>query len=196
VGTHVISKIAWERMVTAVAMVRERLQRVTEALSRAEIPYAVVGGHAVAAWVAEVDQAAVRNTPDVEILLARGDLDRVKEALTTVGLIYQHTSGGDLFLDGIHGKVRDAVHLIYAGEKVRQEKLFLAPSTDEVKIFSTIRVLALEPLLLLMLASHKSVDCVLVRDLIDVGLVDASWCARLPEELAKRLQHLLDTPEG
>jgi len=35
-----------------------------------------------------------------------------------------------------------------------------------------------------------------LRDLIEVGLVDASWRARLPAELGLRLQSLLDTPEG
>jgi hypothetical protein len=29
-----------------------------------------------------------------------------------------------------------------------------------------------------------------------VGLIDASWKDRLPAELAERLQHLIDTPEG
>ena len=35
-----------------------------------------------------------------------------------------------------------------------------------------------------------------LRDLIEVGLLDASWVARLPSELGVRLQHLLDNPEG
>lgn len=44
-----------ERMVWAVQRVRERLLRATAALEAAGVPYAVVGGNAVAAWVARVD---------------------------------------------------------------------------------------------------------------------------------------------
>src|SRR5262245_59119239 len=79
-NTHVASEQAWERMVTAVEKVRERLRRAATALESAGIPYAVVGGNAVAVWVGEVDEAAVRNTQDVDILLRRADLDRAKEA--------------------------------------------------------------------------------------------------------------------
>ena len=60
--------ISWERMIRAVEKVRERLMRATAALEAAGIPYAVAGGNAVAAWVSRVDEAAVRNTQDVDIL--------------------------------------------------------------------------------------------------------------------------------
>jgi len=56
-------------MVRAVERVRERLCRAVAALEAAEVPYAVAGGHAVAAWVSRVDEAAVRNTQDVDILV-------------------------------------------------------------------------------------------------------------------------------
>src|SRR5258708_16126648 len=86
-GTHVISQLAWERMVTAVEKVRDRLRRTAQALEQAQISYAIIGGNAVAAWVSEVDEAAVRNTQDVDILLRRADLDRAKAALGQAGLI-------------------------------------------------------------------------------------------------------------
>jgi hypothetical protein len=34
-----------------------------------------------------------------------------------------------------------------------------------------------------------------LRDMLVVGLLDASWVAKLPSELAARLQHLIDNPE-
>src|SRR6266581_2483079 len=55
--------MAWEildRMERAVAKVRERLLRATAVLNKAGVPYAVVDGHAVASWVATVDEGAVR----------------------------------------------------------------------------------------------------------------------------------------
>lgn len=51
-----------DRMVNAVERVRQRLQRASNVLDAAGIPYAVIGGNAVAAWVARVDESAVRNT--------------------------------------------------------------------------------------------------------------------------------------
>jgi hypothetical protein len=71
-----------ERMVKAVEKVRERLHRATRALEVAEIPSAVADDHAVATWVARVDESAVRNTPDVDILLRRSDLEAANVALS------------------------------------------------------------------------------------------------------------------
>lgn len=195
-NTHVLSELAWERMITAVEKVRERLRRAAQALEQAQIPYAVAGGNAVAAWVGEVDEAAVRNTQDVDILLRRADLDRAKEALAKAGFIYRHAASIDMFLDGPKAKARDAVHVVFAGEKVRKEYVLPAPDVDEVKTTATARYLSLESLLRMKLTSFRDKDRTHIRDLIDVGLVDASWCARLPNELATRLQSLLDTPDG
>ena len=46
------------------------------------------------------------------------------------------------------------------------------------------------------LTSFRDKDRTHLRDLIGVGLLDASWRARLPEMLGSRLQELLDNPEG
>src|SRR5437016_1588410 len=62
-----------DRMERAVAKVRERLLRASATLNQAGVPYAVVGGHAVASWVATVDEGAVRNTPDIDLLIRRAD---------------------------------------------------------------------------------------------------------------------------
>ena len=68
-----------DRMVRAVEAVRDRLRRATAALESAGIDYALAGGNAVAAWVARIDPAAVRNTQDVDILLRREDALEVPE---------------------------------------------------------------------------------------------------------------------
>src|SRR6476620_11702980 len=72
-----------DRMERAVAKVRERLLRATQALNQAGIPYAVAGGNAVASWVATIDEGAVRNTRDVDLLVRRADLVEVTEAWRT-----------------------------------------------------------------------------------------------------------------
>src|SRR5882757_2750901 len=96
--------ISWERMIRAVEKVRERLERATSALELANVPYAVVGGNAVAAWVSRVDEAAVRNTQDVDILLRRADLPAAISALEQVGFFYRHAASIDMFLDGPQAK--------------------------------------------------------------------------------------------
>src|SRR5438445_9151959 len=114
-------------MIRAVEKVRERLLRAAAALEKAGVPYAVIGGNAVAAWVSRVDESAVRNTQDVDLLLRRTDLDAAATALAGAGFIRRHVAGIDLFLDGPQAKARDALHVVLAGEKVREEYTEPAP---------------------------------------------------------------------
>jgi len=185
-----------ERMVRAVEKVRERLLRATAALENASIPYAVCGGNAVAVWVTRVDESAVRNTRDVDILIRRSDLDAVKTALLAAGFDYKHPAGLDLFLDGPSARPRDAVHIIFAGEKVRPEELLPNPDVTESVPSDRFRVLDLEALVRIKLTSYRDKDRTHLRDLLDVGLIDGNWCWRYPAELAARLQSLIDTPDG
>ena len=92
-----------DRMVRAVEKVRERLRRATLALDAAKLPYAVVGGNAVAAWVSQVDPGAARNTADIDLLVNRCDFDRIKQSLTEVGFVYRELMGVPMFLDGETG---------------------------------------------------------------------------------------------
>jgi hypothetical protein len=183
-------------MIRAVEKVRERVRRAATALERAAIPYAVIGGNAVAAWVSRVDESAVRNTQDVDILLRRTDLEASKAALGEAGFVYRRVRGVDLFLDGPQSKVRDALHVVFAGEKVRPDYAEAAPDVAQSEPADQFRVLHLEPLVRMKLTSFRDKDRVHLRDLIDVGLVDQTWIARLPGELASRLQQLLDNPDG
>jgi hypothetical protein len=165
-------------------------------LDAAGIPYAVIGGNAVAEWVGRMDEAAVRNTRDVDILLRRADLESAKAALAAAGFVYRHAASIDMFLDGPEAKARDAVHVIFAGEKVRAESLVPAPDVTESELSANFRVVLLEPLVRMKLTSYRDKDRMHLRDLMDVGLIDGTWPAKFPPELAARLQELLDTPEG
>lgn len=185
-----------DRMVRAVEKVRQRLLRATAALERAGVPYAVAGGNAVAAWVTRVDEAAVRNTRDVDILLRRGDLPAATVALEAVGFVYRHAAGVDLFLDGPAAKARDAVHVVFAGEKVRPDELLPNPDVADSEPADEYRVLSLPALVQIKLTAYRDKDRTHLRDLLDVGLIDAGWGRRYPPELAARLQALVDTPGG
>ena len=185
-----------ERMVLAVERVRERLLRATAALEAAGIPYAVAGGNAVAAWVASIDPAAVRNTQYVDILLRRDELDAAANALATAGFVRRHVAGIDVFLDGPDAKARDAVHVVPAGEKIRPEYVVPSARVDEVeRPDPRFRVLSLESLVRMKLTSFRRKDQVHILDMLGVGLIDQSWVRKFPPELGARLQHLIDTPE-
>ena len=120
-----------DRMVSAVEKVRQRLLKATDSLERSNIDYAVAGGNAVAAWVARVDEAAVRNTQDVDILIRRADLAKVKVALEQDGFVYHNANGMNFFLDGVNAKARDAVHLIFSGEKLRSDEALPNPDVSQ-----------------------------------------------------------------
>ncbi len=192
----VLQDVSWERMERAVEKVRERLLRAVAALEQAGVPYAVLGGNAVAAWVSRVDEAAVRNTRDVDILIRRADLPDAIEAMSKSGFVYRHSSGVDMMLDGPDAKARDAVHLLFAGEKVRPEYLLPTPDVTESERDQSFRLLSLESLVRMKLTSYRRKDQMHLLDLIDIGMIDAAWTARFPPELAARLQELLDNPDG
>ncbi len=185
-----------DRMERAVAKVRERLLRATAALNRAGVPYAVVGGNAVASWVATVDEGAVRNTRDVDILVRRDDLPAVTAALEGAGFVADIVLDVVMFRDGPEGKPSEAVHLLFSGEKLRPGELMPPPEIETVDDPAGFRVIALESLVRMKLVSDRRKDQVHMDDLIGLGLVDASWLAKLPPELAGRLKYILDTPGG
>jgi hypothetical protein len=188
--------LALDRMERAVEKVRDRLLRSTAALEAAGVPYAVIGGNAVMAWVEQADEAAVRFTQDVDLVLRRDDLERAKAALAKAGFVHRRSAGIEMFLDGPGAKARDAVHVIFSGEKVRPEYVAPVPDVAESVSFKSYRVLALEAVVRMKLTSNRDKDRMHLRDMLGVGLIDATWPARYPPELAARLQHLIDTPDG
>ena len=191
--------MAWEildRMERAVFKVRERLLKATSFLNRAGVPYAVVGGHAVASWVATVDEGAVRTTRDVDLLVRRSDLLAVASALEQAGFIRAEVLDVEMFLDGPDAKPSESIHLLFAGEKVRPDYSLPSPDLTTVDDPHGFRVITLESLIHMKLVSNRRKDQVHIEDLIGVGLIDRSWIAKLPPPLAQRLQGILDTPEA
>ncbi len=191
-----LQDFSWKRMVEAVDAVHTRTRRAASALQEAGIPYAVAGGNAVAAWVARVDRAAVRNTQDIDILVNRADFDAIKVALERAGFVYQDDFGVDCFLDGPAASPRDAIHLIFAGEKVRPDHPTVSADVTDVVTADDFQVVSLEALVRMKLNSFRRKDQVHLLDLLSVGLIDSSWLMRLVPAHAARLQELIDDPEG
>jgi hypothetical protein len=185
-----------DRMERAVAKVRDRLLRATSALNRAGVPYAVVGGNAVASWVATIDEGAVRNTRDIDLLVRREDLPAITTAMTAAGFIPAEVLDVTMFLDGANAKPSESIHLLFTAEKTRPDHPLPAPELTTVNDPAGFRVITLEALVLMKLMSNRRKDQVHIEDMIGVGLIDAGWVQRLPPMLAERLQQILDTPGG
>jgi hypothetical protein len=194
--------VSWQRMSDAVENVRRRLLRAAATLEAARVPYAVVGGNAVAAWVSRADEAAVRNTRDVDILLRREDLPLAMAALEAAGFHHRRVASlgrvgaMDVFLDGAEGKVADAVHIVFAAEKTLPDQPEPNARIDESEDAGSFRLISLEALVRMKLSAFRDKDRVHLRDLVSVGLIDASWSDRLPVGLRLRFEQILATPEG
>lgn len=188
-----LKEFSWERMIRAVDAVRERACRAAAALDQAGVPYVVIGGNAVAAWVARVDAEAVRNTKDVDLLVRRQDFDHLVTVLESVGFVHQNVNGIDLFLDGPQGSVRSAIHIVYAGERVRPDHLLPAPDVVDSEPGPEFTVATLDALVRMKLTSFRLNDKVHLADLLDVGLIDDTWCELVPSDLVQRLRDLIET---
>lgn len=188
-------------MSDAVDSVRRRLLGAASALHAARVPYAVVGGNAVAAWVSRADEAAVRNTRDVNILLPREDLPSAIAGLEKAGFIHRRvaslgqTGTMDVFLEGPAGKVRDAVHIVFAAEKSRPDQPEPNATVEESEDAGAFRLISLEVLVRMKLSAFRDKDRVHLRDLASVGLLDESSLERLSPVLATRLKEILDSPD-
>jgi len=175
----------------AVDRVEKRLRRVAAALDAADIGYAVIGGNAVAAWVARVDPSATRATKDVDLLVERADLDRITEVMDGLGFERHDLRSLVLFTDPDEPSKRAGVHLVWANEKVRPSYALPAPSTDEaVRDEEGLLILDLPALVRMKLTSFRDIDRVHIADMLSVGLIDHNLRSALPDDLRERLSEV------
>lgn len=180
----------------AVERVERLLKTVTSALDKAGIPYAIIGGNAVATWIATRDVGAVRATKDVDILLRREDIVRVSEVLAPLGFISAEVSGVPVFMEAADPLPSQGVHVIVANEKVRASSRLAAPDVSlATRSASGYLVLDLLPLINMKLDAFRRSDQVHLEDMLRLGLIDAGVAAFLPEEFRDRLRHIRDTME-
>ncbi|MBN2559867.1 MAG: hypothetical protein JXQ75_02925 [Phycisphaerae bacterium] len=180
----------------AVNRVEKLLHKVAKAMEEAGVPYAVIGGNAVAAWVATVDDGAVRATKDVDILVRRSDLAAVTDALRTVSLMPVEVLGVMMFVDRRRPNPKTGVHVVFAKERIRPHHTYPAPDPDEtVRSDAGFVVGDLLALVRMKLQSFRDIDRVHIRDVLSVGLIDAPLAGKLPADLRKRLKEIQSTME-
>src|SRR4051812_22248368 len=173
--TSATAPTPWERYRMALAAVPDRLDRIAHSLDGAGVAFALVGGQAVALWVATRDPAAVRTTKDVDVLLRREDLPRARAAAAAVALDYFEVMGVGMFLERSDPNPRKAVHLLWAGEKVRPESPLPSPTVEErERLEPDKHVVSVAGLVRMKLLANRDQDRVHLRDLIEVGLIERS----------------------
>lgn len=172
----------------------ERLQdlfnlaaRVKEAFGAAGIDYRVVGGLAAYLYVEEVEADAGRLTKDIDILVRREDLPRIAEAAEAVGLEYRHVAGVDMLVQKGKPSARRAVHMIFEGEKVRQEYTEPAAKLDAGREIQGVPVIPIADLVKMKLTSFRSKDETHLNDLDEQGLITTEIEAGLSPLLRERL---------
>jgi hypothetical protein len=84
---------------------------------------------------------------------------------------------------------------VFAQEKVRDTDPLPAPDVLECEPSERFRLLRLDALVRMKLTSFRRKDQVHLLDMLEVGLINRSWVAKVPAELAPRLQQLLDNPD-
>lgn len=185
----------WNRMERAVEKVNERLRKTVKVLEDAGVPYAVIGGQAVRAWVAQVDEAALRTTQDVDILVRPKDFPALKDAMIAAGFLHRNVANVDMFVEHPDASARDAVHVILVG-KVERIGDDPNPDIEPWVRADEFRAIGLEALVGMKLNAFRDKDRVHLRDMISLGMIDSTWRDKYPERLRNRLQELLDDPNG
>jgi hypothetical protein len=183
-------------------MFEERLFELLEILHRAadmfaaeHVPYEVIGGMAVAIQIDQVDRDAIMLTRDVDVMIHRSDLERVKETATRHGFRFRHTAGLDMLLYGEEKKAIKGIHLVFSGETVKDNQAPNPPIAPEpINIYGKeIPVVPVAELVRMKLNAFRDKDRVHVRAMDEIGLITSDVEAKLPVELRSRLQHVRET---
>lgn len=129
-------------------------------------------------------------------MIRRADLERVKAVAAKRRFRYRHSAGLDLLLHGKDDRARNAIHLLFSGEKVRPVQAAPNPPLrPERKMIhgQNVCVIPVRDLLRMKLASYRDKDRVHVRSLDAVGLITRAMERGLAGELRSRLRHIRET---
>jgi len=160
---------------------------VEEAFSSAGLEYRVAGGLAAYLYVEEVAPDAGRLTKDIDIVVRREDLRRIAAAGEPFGLQHRHAAGVDMLVQAREPSARRAVHLVFAGEKVRPEYPEPTPELGPYRSIQGIRVIPLADLIRMKLSSFRASDEAHLKDLDESGLITPDLEAGLAPILRERL---------
>jgi hypothetical protein len=165
------------------------LARLVETIfAAAGVEYRVIGGLAVYLYVEDVDPDAGRLTRDIDIVIRRQDLVKIAEAAKEFGLEHRHVAGTDMLVQTAGASVRRAVHLVFAGEKVRPDYPEAAPDLSSGHTVQGVRLIPLADLVRMKLTSFRAKDEAHIKDLDQAGLLTAEIEGGLSGVLRQRLR--------
>jgi Uncharacterised nucleotidyltransferase len=172
----------------AISKVDALLRKVTRALDRAKISYAVIGGNAVAAWVATVDPNAIRSTKDVDLLLQRDAIQAAERVLSKIGFELVEVLGVSMFIQRSDPSPKRGVHIVFSKELIRAHYTHPAPDVKKsVRAADGFLVVNLPELVKMKLQSFRLTDQVHLQDLRAMRLLTPRLVRSLPADLRKRL---------
>ena len=172
------------------------LHRISDALTAGQIPHEVIGGLAVLIHVEEASPEHSALTRDVDLLVRRVDLDRIRQAAAKAGFRFRHAAGVDMLLYGDLGSVKNAVHLVFSEEKVRPNYLEPTPpiTPDRKHIHGKdVMVIPVADLARMKLTSFRLKDQVHIKTLDAAGLIPPDVEKKLTPELQARLKLVRET---
>jgi len=160
---------------------------IEQVFASAGLEYRVVGGLATYLYVEEAEQDAGRLTKDIDIAVRREDINKIAQAAAAFGLEYRHVAGVDMLVRKDLPSARRAVHLVFAGEKVRPDYLEPTPMLGADRRIRGIRLIPLADLVRMKLTSYRLKDQTHLKDMDEVGLITPVIEAGLSPSLRERL---------
>ncbi len=172
------------------------LHKITDTLNAQHIPHELIGGLAVLIYVEEANPELTALTRDVDLMVDRSDLERIKETAGTGGFRFRHAAGVDMLIYGPTESAGNAVHLVFSGEKVRPTQATPNPPIrpDRKHVHGKdVQVIPLVDLIRMKLSSNRLKDQVHIQSMDTAGLITSDVEHTLTPELAARLKHVRET---
>jgi hypothetical protein len=173
-------------MFHAIQLVRDRQAEIVRTLSAADISFALSGSNATFAWIASVDESAVRQYRNVEFIINCKDINPVTSALEGLGLTTDVRDDNILFRNESIRYDRWTDIAFFAGEQIAG-KPYRVPNLDRIEVIGESPLIVLDRLVSFQLSRWTLDDRVDLRDLMNVGLIDGSCIDRFPSHLSSRL---------
>ncbi len=172
------------------------LQKLSLPLEEAGVPHELVGGLAVFLHVENADSTHSSLTRDIDLMIRREDMGRVVAIAEEHGFRFRHSEGLDMLLYGETNSARNAVHLLFSGERVKETQLEAHPSIRPVRAGlhgQDFLVIPVVDLVRMKLCSYRDKDRVHVRGMEAAGLITEEVERELGDELRARLRHIRET---
>ena len=189
---EVVNTLFEERLFDLVGV----LNKITDALTAEHISYELIGGLAVLIHVEEANPEHSTLTRDIDLMVYRADLEWIKKAAAKNGFRFRHAAGVDMLLYGDTNSAKNAVHLLFSGERVRPNQATPNPPIEPERKHihgKEVMVIPVADLVRMKLSSYRDKDRVHVRSMDAARLITPDVEKRLTPDLVARLKHVRET---